>query len=68
MIVAFVGIVAPALTNPPMWVCAATASVCGILTWGWANQSGLIISGLVGVAAGVLMEKIEENKDRKVNV
>ncbi|MCL6270371.1 AzlC family ABC transporter permease [Sansalvadorimonas sp. 2012CJ34-2] len=62
MIVAFVGIVAPALTNPPMWACAAAASVCAVLTWGWSNQSGLIISGLVGVAAGVVMEKLEENK------
>ncbi len=67
MIVAFVGIIAPALTSRPMWACAAAASLCGVLTWGWANQIGLIVSGLVGVTAGILMEKLEDSRKKVVS-
>ena len=64
MIVAFVGIIAPALNSAPMWICAATASVSAMLTWGWPNQSGLILSGLTGVIAAVIMEIVKDSRAR----
>ena len=63
MVVAFVGIVAPALTSPAMWVTAGVASLFGILTWGWPNQSGLIVSALVAVSAGIVVEKFSKNRE-----
>ncbi|CAM3542543.1 AzlC family ABC transporter permease [Parendozoicomonas haliclonae] len=62
MIVAFVGIVAPALTSAPVWITAAVAVLGGVLTWGWPHQSGLMISSLVAVAAGVLAERLAERR------
>ncbi|MGI9275388.1 MAG: AzlC family ABC transporter permease, partial [Endozoicomonas sp.] len=56
MIVAFVGIIAPALTSAPMWAAAAAASVCAIVSHDWPHQSGLILSSVIGVATGLLLE------------
>ena len=57
MIVAFVGIVAPALTSLPVWITAAVAVAGGVVTWGWPHQSGLMISAVIAVAAGVAAER-----------
>ncbi|WP_281649035.1 AzlC family ABC transporter permease [Parendozoicomonas sp. Alg238-R29] len=65
MIVAFVGIVAPALTNSAMWITAGVASLGGVLTWGWPNQSGLMISALIAVATGVAVEKLSKKEEAR---
>ena len=62
MIVAFVGIIAPALIGLPMILTAVSASLCGIFTWGWPNQSGLMVSALMGVIVGVIAEKVSDDE------
>ena len=62
MVVAFVGIIAPALNNLPMIITALIASTSAVLTWGWPNQSGLILSAIIGVIAGVVSEKATDNE------
>lgn len=57
MIVAFVGIIAPALRERADWACAAVALFASLLTVNWPNQSGLLFSSLVAIAAGVLVDQ-----------
>ncbi len=65
MIVAFVGIIAPMLVKAPMWVSSITASICSVLTLNCSNQSGLIISGLAGVAAGIFTQYLIDIRKKK---
>lgn len=57
MVVAFISIVVPALKKFPQWACAAVAVVCSILMRDWPNQSGLMISSLLAVVTGMVLEK-----------
>lgn len=56
MVLAFVGIVVPALKTMPMLACALVAAVTGLLTHDWANQSGLLLSSVLAIAVGVFLE------------
>ena len=53
MIVAFVGIVTPALKQRADWGCAAVAFVAALLTYDWPHQSGLIFSSLLAITVGM---------------
>lgn len=57
MIVAFVGIVVPALKARADWACAATALVAALLTHDWPHQTGLLCSSLVAITVGVLLDR-----------
>lgn len=57
MVVAFVGIVVPALRHRAEWACAATASVAAVLTHDWPHQSGLLLSSLLAIGVGVLLDR-----------
>ena len=57
MIVAFIGIIAPALQSAPMWAAAAAAGAFAIISLDWPHQSGLILSSLAGVITGLAVEK-----------
>jgi 4-azaleucine resistance transporter AzlC len=54
MIVAFIGIVVPALQSRADWACAATAFVSALLTHDWPHQSGLLLSSLLAIGVGSL--------------
>ncbi len=56
MVVAFIGIVVPLLINLPMWACAFTGAIVGLLTWDWPQKIGLIIAALTAIAVGVILE------------
>ncbi|MDN4501118.1 AzlC family ABC transporter permease [Alteromonadaceae bacterium BrNp21-10] len=58
MVVAFVGIVVANLRLPSHWICAAVAAVSGTLTYAWPNQTGLLFSSCMAIAAGVIAENI----------
>ena len=53
MIVAFVGIVVPALKRRADWACAAVAFSSALLTYDWPHQTGLLFSSLVAIAVGM---------------
>lgn len=58
MIVAFVGIVAPALRARADWACAATALIGALLTFSWPNQTGLLFSAVLAICVGLLVERV----------
>lgn len=62
MIVAFIGIVVPALQNRADWACAATAFFSAVLTAHWPNQSGLLLSSLLAIAVGVLVSTQQKRR------
>ena len=67
MVVAFVGIVIPQLTSVSMWICSGTAMVMALITWNWPQKIGLVISALVAIAVGMLVEMLMNNvKAKKV--
>lgn len=57
MVVAFVGIVVPALRHRAQWACAATAFIAALLTYDWPHQSGLLFSSLLAIGVGVLLDR-----------
>jgi 4-azaleucine resistance transporter AzlC len=57
MIVAFVGIVTPALKQRADWACAAVAFISALLTYDWPHQTGLLVSSLAAIGAGLLLSK-----------
>lgn len=57
MIVAFVGIVVPALKRRADWACAAVAFASALLTYDWPHQTGLLFSSLLAIATGVLLSR-----------
>ena len=60
MIVAFVGIVVPALRARADWCCAATAFVSTLFSYSWPHQSGLLFSSVVAIAVGLLLSRSKE--------
>jgi 4-azaleucine resistance transporter AzlC len=63
MIVAFVGIVTPALKQGADWACAAVAFVAAILTYDWPHQSGLLLSSLLAICVGLGLRRVGQNNE-----
>ncbi|OMH39490.1 AzlC family ABC transporter permease [Motiliproteus sp. MSK22-1] len=63
MIVAFVGIIVPALKNHSYWACAITAGSCAAFTFDWPNQTGLLFSALVAIIVGITLETLFKTQD-----
>ena len=57
MIVAFIGIVTPALKRRADWACAVVAFGAALLTYDWPHQSGLLLSSLLAIAVGVWLRR-----------
>ena len=57
MVVAFIGIVVPALRRRADWACAAVALVSAVLTHAWPHQTGLLFSSLLAVAVGMALSR-----------
>jgi 4-azaleucine resistance transporter AzlC len=57
MIVAFVGIVTPALKHRADWACAVVAFVSALLTYNWPHQSGLLFSSMLAICIGMLLSR-----------
>jgi 4-azaleucine resistance transporter AzlC len=58
MIVTFIGMLIPLITNRPLLLSAVVAGVSAVLLNGLENKLGLIVAALLGVAAGVLAEAL----------
>lgn len=57
MIVAFVGIVVPALKTRAHWACMLVALFCGVVTHDWPHQTGLLFSSCLAIAVGALIDR-----------
>ena len=57
MVVAFIGIVVPALRRRADWACADTAFVAALLTHHWPHQSGLLLASLAAIAVGMIASR-----------
>jgi 4-azaleucine resistance transporter AzlC len=57
MIVAFVGIVTPALKQRADWACAAVAFIAAVITYDWPHQSGLLLSSLLAIGVGMWVRR-----------
>jgi 4-azaleucine resistance transporter AzlC len=57
MVVAFVGIVVPALKRRADWACAAVALASAVITHDWPHQTGLLFSSLLAVATGMALSR-----------
>ncbi|NVK42429.1 MAG: AzlC family ABC transporter permease [Oceanospirillaceae bacterium] len=68
MVVAFIGIVVPALRNRAQWACALSAGTCALLTHDWPHQSGLLFTAVVAIAIGVTLERRAANTARETLV
>ncbi len=64
MIVAFVGIVVPAIKTRADWVCGSTAVISALLTYDWPHQTGLLFSSFVAIVAGLIVS-VNQNRDTK---
>ncbi|MBL8155574.1 MAG: AzlC family ABC transporter permease [Anaerolineae bacterium] len=57
LVVTFIGMVVPQLRQRPMLMAATVAGISAVLLHGLPNQAWLIVSTLLGVAAGVLADR-----------
>lgn len=53
MVVAFIGIVVPALQRAAHWACAITSAICIVLTYDWPHQTGLLFSAVMAIVVGM---------------
>ena len=61
MVVAFIGIVVPALQRFAHWACAVTSAACILLTYDWPHQTGLLFSSVMAILVGIIVLK-QQNK------
>jgi len=57
LIVAFIGIVVPALKNRSHWACATTGAITAVLCHDWPHQTGLLFASLLAIAVGVFLDR-----------
>jgi 4-azaleucine resistance transporter AzlC len=57
MVVTFIGMLVPMLKDSPTLCAAAAAGVTALAANGLPHQLGLLLAALVGIAAGVLLER-----------
>ncbi|MFT5483259.1 MAG: 4-azaleucine resistance transporter AzlC [Halieaceae bacterium] len=63
MIVAFVGIVAPALRHQADWACAFTAFTSAVLSYHWPHQTGLLFSSVLAITVGVIAKRRSQARE-----
>ncbi len=56
MIVTFIGLLVPFVRTRPILIAVLVSGFCAVLTYSWPNKLGLIVTALLGVAAGVWAE------------
>ena len=59
MVVAFIGIVVPALQKHADWACAFTAAISICFTYHWPHQTGLLFSSLLAIAVAMFIEYLQ---------
>jgi len=56
MVVTFIGMVMPYLTEKPMWATVVVAGSVALLTFSLPHKLGLIVAALAGIGAGILTD------------
>jgi len=64
MVVTFIGIVMPALRSRPFWVAAIVAGLVATLANGLPYKLGLMLGGLSGIMAGLILQEWARRKNR----
>ena len=64
MPIAFIGMIIPFVNNIPMVICVLTAGASSLLTLGFPYKLGLIFSACIGIAAGIITERIAKTTER----
>ncbi len=57
MIVAFIGIIVPALKTRAHWACGITSAFAMLMCYDWPYQLGLLFTVLISVLLGLLVER-----------
>ncbi len=57
MLVTFIAMVTPYLRTSPMWVATLAAGISAVFTYALPYKAGLLLSAIVGIVAGMMMEK-----------
>lgn len=56
LIVTFIAIVVPLIRTRPVAACVLVSGISALLTYGLPNKMGLMLSALLGIAAGMIVE------------
>ena len=62
MVVAFIGVIAPRLTNLPMWSCAIAAFFIALITKDWPYNSGLIFTMISAIGLAMLVSHYQRQR------
>ena len=65
MTATFIGILAPLVKSRPMLACALAAAAASLATASLPNRLGLLIGGLAGIAAGLIIEWAESTRHKR---
>lgn len=65
MPIAFIGMIIPFVNSASLKVCVATTGVFALLTNGLPYKSGLILSTLIGISAGIISDYIRKQRQVK---
>ncbi len=63
MLVTFIAMVTPYLKSSPMWVATLVAGITASFSYSLPYKVGLMLSAIMGIYAGILMEKYLRNKE-----
>ena len=64
MPITFIGMIIPFVKNIPIAVCVLAAGASSLLTLGLPYKSGLMISAFIGIASGLVTERVgKKEKD-----
>jgi len=67
MPVTFIGMIIPFVKNKPIGVAALAAGASSLLTLGLPHRLGIFVSAILGVAAGLVSERMLASRDRGVS-
>jgi 4-azaleucine resistance transporter AzlC len=62
MVATFIGMVVPYVTRWPMVMTVLVTAMMAVLTDGLPHKLGIMVAALIGVAAGILTERLQESR------
>jgi predicted branched-subunit amino acid permease len=62
MVAAFIGMVIPYLKDKPTYIAVLAAAISALVFQGMPHKLGLIMAAVIGMAAGVTAEMLQERR------